>query len=153
MSVNREISLVPEGFEPVAHPMFFSYNTPTRQLVYTMETNPAATPVTTLEPNNCSICLTSLTDPVTLYPCNHVYCLCCISPWLDRIRSCPLCKQMTTSYVNLGPDGTLKLTAIQYGNEDPEYLLPSREEINRLTANQINLRRSCPEVIDLTNDD
>ncbi|KAI5087852.1 tripartite motif-containing protein 16-like [Silurus meridionalis] len=46
---------------------------------------------------NCSICLDLLTDPVSV-PCGHSFCKSCINrQWdgevLNRVYSCPLCKQ------------------------------------------------------------
>ncbi|KAI5087853.1 tripartite motif-containing protein 16-like [Silurus meridionalis] len=50
-----------------------------------------------LEEFNCSICLDLLTDPVSV-PCGHSFCKSCINrQWdgevLNRVYSCPLCKQ------------------------------------------------------------
>ncbi|XP_078381354.1 E3 ubiquitin-protein ligase rnf213-alpha-like isoform X3 [Oculina patagonica] len=44
--------------------------------------------------NTCPVCLEGLAgkDPVKM-PCGHVICLVCVSHWIERERTCPLCKQ------------------------------------------------------------
>ncbi|XP_020616495.1 E3 ubiquitin-protein ligase RNF213-like [Orbicella faveolata] len=44
--------------------------------------------------NTCPVCLEGLAgkDPVKM-PCGHVICLVCVSNWIERERTCPLCKQ------------------------------------------------------------
>jgi hypothetical protein len=58
--------------------------------------------------STCNICLEPLSTPCTLLPCNHIYDLWCIWPWLDQQveaafrqgtpanHKCPLCRQVVT---------------------------------------------------------
>ena len=41
--------------------------------------------------NDCTICQDRLSDPVILR-CNHIFCEDCVSEWLDRESTCPLCR-------------------------------------------------------------
>ena len=43
---------------------------------------------------DCSICLNSITPEEMIYdiPCGHVFHQSCLSKWLDRQPSCPLCR-------------------------------------------------------------
>ena len=41
--------------------------------------------------DECAICKRSLQDPVQL-PCRHVFCLSCITNWLDDHDVCPTCR-------------------------------------------------------------
>lgn len=40
---------------------------------------------------DCSICLESPTNPITL-PCNHIFCRSCISDWFGQRKNCPICR-------------------------------------------------------------
>ncbi|XP_012526646.1 RING finger and transmembrane domain-containing protein 2 [Monomorium pharaonis] len=43
----------------------------------------------------CAICHEEYTTPVRLH-CKHIFCETCVSTWLDRERSCPLCRASIT---------------------------------------------------------
>ncbi|XP_050459004.1 RING finger and transmembrane domain-containing protein 2-like [Cataglyphis hispanica] len=43
----------------------------------------------------CAICHEEYTTPVKLH-CKHIFCEACVSTWLDRERSCPLCRASIT---------------------------------------------------------
>jgi len=43
----------------------------------------------------CAICHEEYTMPVRLH-CKHIFCEMCVSTWLDRERSCPLCRASIT---------------------------------------------------------
>ncbi|XP_011164239.2 RING finger and transmembrane domain-containing protein 2 [Solenopsis invicta] len=43
----------------------------------------------------CAICHEEYTTPVRLH-CKHIFCEMCVSTWLDRERSCPLCRASIT---------------------------------------------------------
>ncbi|XP_058810709.1 RING finger and transmembrane domain-containing protein 2-like isoform X2 [Phymastichus coffea] len=43
----------------------------------------------------CAICHEEYSTPVRLY-CNHIFCEGCVTTWLDRERSCPLCRASIT---------------------------------------------------------
>lgn len=45
---------------------------------------------------DCSICQDPLTGPITL-PCSHMYCEACISEWLEREQTCPICRATVPS--------------------------------------------------------
>jgi hypothetical protein len=47
-----------------------------------------------MTPEDCSICLNSITPEEMLYdiPCGHFFHQSCLSKWLDRQPSCPLCR-------------------------------------------------------------
>lgn len=43
----------------------------------------------------CAICHEKYSMPVRLH-CKHIFCEVCVSTWLDRERSCPLCRASIT---------------------------------------------------------
>lgn len=45
----------------------------------------------------CSICQDTLKSPLKLRPCRHIFCEDCISEWLDRDTTCPLCRTVVKS--------------------------------------------------------
>jgi hypothetical protein len=44
----------------------------------------------------CPVCFDPPHRPVTL-SCNHIFCECCIHEWLEREKSCPVCRAVMTS--------------------------------------------------------
>lgn len=72
-------------------------------------TNPSGTRKLTFKPQKkekkedtvfCPICHedTNMTTACLLDMCDHVYCKPCISRWLDKNTSCPLCRKEVTAY-------------------------------------------------------
>jgi len=63
------------------------------------DTQPPPPPKPPLKPcvakSDCSICLNAIGPGDTIYdlPCNHTFHEACLSQWLDRQHSCPLCRQ------------------------------------------------------------
>ncbi|CAM4950942.1 unnamed protein product [Rotaria socialis] len=48
-------------------------------------------PINELRENMCPICQSEYQDPIIL-TCKHIFCEECVSSWLDRNASCPLCR-------------------------------------------------------------
>lgn len=56
-------------------------------------------PVDPREPSDtseasCTICFSAMNDPATLLPCGHSFCRACITNWVRRKISCPLCREV-----------------------------------------------------------
>lgn len=64
---------------------------------------------------DCPICYESPKQGVTL-PCSHIFCELCIVEWLDKERTCPVCRAQvefeSTAYSNLKRDADRSLTII-----------------------------------------
>merc|ERR1712188_158234 len=45
------------------------------------------------EEDECPICQAELDTPIALH-CGHTYCESCISVWMERESTCPLCRQV-----------------------------------------------------------
>lgn len=99
-------SIVPEGFESLAHDVFRNYIDPLPVPFLLLDKGDCSTPdsgspaksdtknetsdhVITVR---CPICLQSVLDPVTLLGCNHLFCKECITKWFRTKIQCPLCK-------------------------------------------------------------
>lgn len=41
---------------------------------------------------DCPICFDKPHQPVTLSDCDHVFCEVCISEWLEKEKTCPVCR-------------------------------------------------------------
>ncbi|KAJ6229468.1 putative ring finger-containing protein [Anaeramoeba flamelloides] len=55
---------------------------------------------------NCSICIDQFVNPVTLNPCNHIFCENCITQWFTRSNLCPLCRVgIETNGINNNSEG------------------------------------------------
>ena len=48
--------------------------------------------------NTCSICLSSIINPIKLKNCNHVFCNHCILEWITKDRSCPNCRKCVSNF-------------------------------------------------------
>jgi hypothetical protein len=56
----------------------------------------------------CSICHDDLNRAVIL-SCKHVFCEECVCEWLERERTCPLCRAVVSSGANYQSDGSAPL--------------------------------------------
>ena len=129
MAACDHASIVPGGFERVAHPVFRDFSRPTfagptaeQRSNSTCEgggessTQRVAKPVVldldALE-TGCSICLSTLDQPVSLCGCGHSFCLACLQRWLLVSESCPLCKCEITVFVDARPQGVQQLFSRQ----------------------------------------
>ncbi|XP_070801198.1 E3 ubiquitin-protein ligase RNFT1 [Pituophis catenifer annectens] len=52
----------------------------------------------------CAICQAEFQKPVVLL-CQHVFCDDCITLWLNREKTCPLCRTVLSTHVNMWYDG------------------------------------------------
>ena len=55
---------------------------------------------TKAEDMQCSICSFVFYIPFSLLPCKHTYCKRCISEWMNRQLTCPLCRCEPTAFKN-----------------------------------------------------
>ena len=98
-------SIVPEGFESLAHDVFRNYSDPLPAPFLLRDnsdcTNESGSPSKSDADSEtsdlgitvrCPICLQSVLDPVTLLGCNHLFCKECITKWFQTKIECPLCK-------------------------------------------------------------
>lgn len=51
------------------------------------------------EEEDCSICQEKMVAPIVL-ECSHIFCEDCVTTWLDRERTCPLCRAIITAAGN-----------------------------------------------------
>lgn len=49
----------------------------------------------------CSICTENLENNVVVTSCTHYFHEACLKPWLDRARTCPLCRKELVQYQDL----------------------------------------------------
>jgi len=52
-----------------------------------------------IDPEHCSICLSSHSIPITLVSCCHSFCRDCILVWFRKKAQCPLCKSTSNYFV------------------------------------------------------
>ena len=59
------------------------------------------------------MCLEGLAgkDPVKM-PCGHVICLLCVTNWIERERTCPLCKQDVPDDFKLSSSKSIRYNAL-----------------------------------------
>ena len=58
-----------------------------------------------LTDTQCPICQEEVEDPIRLH-CNHVFCEGCITSWLDRHPTCPMCRARITTQPPIWRDGS-----------------------------------------------
>ena len=106
-------SIVPEGFESLAHDVFRNYIDPLPVPFLLLDKgdcstsdsgSPANTDTKTETSDHvitvcCPICLQSVLDPVTLLGCNHLFCKECITKWFRTKIQCPLCKTSCCHFI------------------------------------------------------
>lgn len=85
------MSIVPKGFNVTAHKIFLNFSPP----VFESDQDVAGAANV---PDVCYICLSSMMEPVELVVCRHAFCLQCISQWLSKGDSCPVCKNENTNF-------------------------------------------------------
>lgn len=90
------MSIVPEGFNVTAHKVFLNYSPP----LFDSDHKDGEKRDSASEDQCCYICLASMVEPVELIECRHAFCLLCISRWLSKGSSCPVCKNGNTYFVN-----------------------------------------------------
>jgi len=56
----------------------------------------------------CSICHDDVSNPVVL-TCKHMFCEDCVCEWLERERTCPLCRAVVSTTPSYQSDGTTPL--------------------------------------------
>jgi hypothetical protein len=144
--------IVPRGFESTAHKIFFEFVKPpselnvshTKELEY--EICDAQSVPDTSPCNQCPICLSDYTIPVTIVTCTHSYCMECLLLWYAKKIQCPLCKTSGRLFVrndDLSVDRGVKVFSVDTIDADI-----STKDIKR--AIQIHRQRflgsSCPSV-------
>ena len=63
----------------------------------------------------CPICLDNMLDPLTT-KCNHIFCYSCLSVWLNKNNTCPICRTILRSMIETDTRPTLLETVI---HEEP----------------------------------
>ena len=91
------MSIVPKGFNVTAHKIFLNFTPPVFD-----ETSQGAADASDV-PDVCYICLSKMMEPVELVVCRHEFCLQCISQWLSKADSCPVCKNENTNFQTKRP--------------------------------------------------
>ncbi|TMS37009.1 hypothetical protein L596_004040 [Steinernema carpocapsae] len=66
-----------------------------------------------LKDDNCSICCCQFVQPIKL-SCNHIFCEECVSTWLDKQDTCPICRQKMTTEDNKYKNGESQLIPTFY---------------------------------------
>lgn len=117
------MSIVPKGFNVTAHKIFLNFSPPV------FETSPDAASSIDV-PDVCYICLSSMMEPVELVACRHSYCLQCISQWLSKGDSCPVCKNENTNFQMKRPAGHVPVTQAKDKKETSNNRKSMDKEIN-----------------------
>ncbi len=113
-------SFIPDGFEFISHHIFTAnisvVVTRVRQESLLLvkdemdEIEISNLPIIdeNLVSSDCPVCLTVLTNPITLIDCSHYFCFVCISTWLKKQNSCPMCKKEITAFVSSSTDKSIQ---------------------------------------------
>lgn len=113
-------SIIPQGFEKTAHPLFANYEPPIYEVyqrdqsVKTQEKTKcdvecfkgASSWAASDTPPNCPICLQQFTDPTTVALCGHSFCSECLLHWFTVRLLCPLCKSDASFFIKSRPKVT-----------------------------------------------
>jgi len=105
-----EKSIIPKGFECTAHPIFKCFEPPeflkpsqSEPQVNTRKAFKAVMNGLDEESINCSICLSTFDNVVTVCGCLHSFCRHCLERWLLVTENCPMCKSEILVYISAEP--------------------------------------------------
>ena len=84
--------------------------------------------------NVCNICLDRMKDPVLEISCQNLFCGECLLKWLQRMKTCPLCR----SDVNLSELIYIDQNSESMGNTNPPRLKTKNEKIVEIINNSQN---------------
>uniref|UniRef100_A0A8C4RHS6 E3 ubiquitin/ISG15 ligase TRIM25-like n=1 Tax=Erpetoichthys calabaricus TaxID=27687 RepID=A0A8C4RHS6_ERPCA len=97
----------------------------------------------------CSVCLDTLTDPVSLY-CGHSFCLKCLTDCWDQSQecSCPQCRHTFTTRPELNRNTLLnevikKLKKMALSPPSKNYAGPGDVECDACTGMKLRAMKSC----------
>ncbi|XP_039598707.1 tripartite motif-containing protein 16-like [Polypterus senegalus] len=98
----------------------------------------------------CSVCLDTLTDPVTI-PCGHNFCLKCLTDYWDkkRVCSCPQCRRTFTAKLDLHRNTVLNEVVKKLKNTaispppSQNYAGPGDVECDGCTKKKFRAVKSC----------
>jgi len=141
-------NFIPDGFEFISHRTFSDNNsvviTRVRQdsLLKVLEESTSTTTteesVSTIgddtPASDCPVCLTALSNPITLIDCTHFFCFVCISTWLKKQNSCPLCKTNISAFISTSTDKSIQFWRVGNGNCEKRY---SHATLNNAINSQI----------------
>ena len=126
-------SLVPAGFEAVAHGIFFDYSPPLSNSRTLIDKESNEVCVDEVVGGSgvlrvCPICLQPFDKPSLLIKCQHIFCMDCILHWFKTRVECPLCKVSSGYFLqaNLSgyEKGALKLwKVLDEGDDSPDTIL------------------------------
>lgn len=80
--------------------------------------------------SDCPVCLTELANPITLM-CTHYFCFVCISTWLKKQNSCPLCKKEISAFVSSSEDKSVQFWRVS-NNTEKRYTLATLNNVINL---------------------
>ena len=95
-------TLIPEGFETLAHPIFMKREGGCKRT----------------KRHECPVCMNTVKDAVTPQACSHVFCTNCIRSWarhcckLAMIPNCPVCKKEVRGLVAFGTQQSVTLNLV-----------------------------------------
>ena len=75
-----------------------------------LDGNSLIDPKGTEQEEECSICLSYMTDKKTLHKCGHSFCAVCIDEAFKHLKKCPVCSQVYGPLIGNQPDGKMFVT-------------------------------------------
>ena len=131
-------SIIPLGFESVAHAVYHNYCPPDPfESITLISAHSKLNNVDKVLQSNhqsekqCSICLENFVSPITLMKCNHHFCQSCIIYWFNIKLSCPLCNTECIGYIQFINRDVCKvwrirsMSSYKQSQDDEERLLSS----------------------------